>query len=115
MDSESVSDLRARLREAAETLRSAPKLDDASRSAVAELLAELGDALQSTALPAGEVAHLTETTTHLADSLRQGRDDGILTGARDRFEKAFEGVESRAPIAVGIARQFIEILASLGI
>jgi hypothetical protein len=115
MDQESVSDLRARLREAAETLRSAPKLDDASRGAVAELLAELGDALQSTSLPAGEVAHLSECTTHLAESLRHGRDRGILAGARDRFAKAFESVESRAPVAVGIARQFVDILANLGI
>jgi hypothetical protein len=115
MDPESLSDLRARLREAAETLRSAPKLDDESRGAVAELLAELGEALQTTTLPAGDVVHLSECTTHLAESLRHGRDRGILQGARDRFEKAFESVESRVPVAVGIARQFVEILANLGI
>ncbi|HEX3315048.1 MAG TPA: DUF4404 family protein [Gemmataceae bacterium] len=115
MDPESLSELRARLRDAAKTLRSAPKLDDESRGAVAELLAELGDALQTSTLPAGEVAHLSECTTHLAESLRNDRDRGILQGARDRFEKAFETVESRAPVAVGIARQFVEILANLGI
>src|SRR5690349_10744354 len=72
MNPESVSELRARLREAAESLRSAGSLDDDSRDAVAQLLAELGDALQSTPLPEADVAHLSECTTHLAESLRHG-------------------------------------------
>jgi hypothetical protein len=109
------ADLLARLEDVAAQLRGAQALDDESRHAVAELLTEMTKALQTSPPPSTEVTHLAECTTHLAESLRQQRDRGMLGKARDRLEKAIENAESQAPVTVGLARQFVDILAGLGI
>ena len=111
----SVPEVRARLNEVAKMLREAQTLDPQVQRSLAELLDELSTALEAPNTPPAEVARLAETTTHLAASLHQPHDRGLLERARDRFEGAMIEAEVHAPIAVGLARSLLDALANIGI
>jgi hypothetical protein len=110
----SVSEIRTRLRAVAGMLRESRTIDPESQRILAELVDELSAALQSSSVPPGEVAHIAESTAHLADSLHQQHDQGVLASARDRLEEAVLNAESRSTI-VGLARRLLDALANIGI
>jgi hypothetical protein len=112
---QSVSDVRTRLHDAATMLRESASLDAEARRTLAELLDELGRALESTAAPPSEMTRLAEGAAHLAESLHQGHDEGLLQKTRDRLEGLMLQAEARAPTAVGLTRRLIDALANLGI
>jgi hypothetical protein len=109
------SEIQTRLHDLAIRLREAEHLDPDSQRALAELVDELTRALGSTNLPPAEVVHLAESTAHLADALRSGKNRGILAKARDRLNLAVSNAETHAPTAVGVARRLLDTLANLGI
>jgi hypothetical protein len=109
-----VSEIQARLRAVAGMLRESPTIDPASQRILAELVDELSAALQTASVPVGEVANIAESTAHLADSLHQQHDQGVLVNARDRLETALLNAESRSTI-VGLARRLLDALANIGI
>jgi hypothetical protein len=109
------SDVRARLQNISERLRKANHLDPEAQQELAGLVEELGKAIDFAPVPSGELAHLTDSATHLLQALEQRRDKGVLTAARDRLEQAIVSAESRAPFVAGIAQRLLATLASLGI
>jgi len=57
------------------------------RVTLAQLVDELTTALAAANLPSADVAHLAESTAHLAESLHDQQDMGLLT-LPNRFEQA---------------------------
>jgi hypothetical protein len=108
-------DLRARLQAVARLLRQSDSLDAESQQSLAELIEELGKALHAEIVPPSEVAHLAESTAHLAEALHHRQDRGLLGAARDRLERAAVNAEANAPFVVGLARRVLDLLAGIGI
>ena len=104
----------ARLHEVAGKLRQSGPLDQESQRALAALIDELGNALQSGRVPVVEVTRLVQGTAHLVESLHE-KDHGLLTKARDRLERALSDAEAHAPVAVGLARNLLDVLSNMGI
>jgi hypothetical protein len=111
----SLADVQARLHDVARELRDSPVVDPESQRTLAELVDELTTLLASANVPLAEVARLAEGTAHLAESLHQRRNPGLLGNARGRLEQAIVDAETHAPLAAGLARQFLDALANLGI
>lgn len=111
----SVQEVQARLHEVAGLLRSSRSLDPEAQRVLAQLVEELSTHLATGNVPPNEVARLAESTLHLAESLQQPQPQGLLSSARERFEEAVLGAESRAPVAVELARRFLDALANIGI
>jgi hypothetical protein len=111
----SLPDLQARLHGVAQLLREPRPLDADSRQALAELVDELGKALQSGQVPSAEVAVLAETTAHLAEALHQQPPAPHVAGLRERFEDALIAAETRAPFVAGLARRLLDTLSNIGI
>ena len=111
----SVPEVRARLQDAARMLRESAALCPDVQGALAELLDELGRALEAPDAPPAEVARLAEGTAHLAEALHRGHDRGLLERARDRLEGLVLQAEARAPTTVGLAERVIDALANIGI
>lgn len=101
------------LTELTQLLREVGPLSDESRAQLADLVDELAEVLHSDASPE-HAAHLAATAADLVRAL-QGRADGRLRPARDRFEDAVARAEVEAPVATGVARQIVDLLAELGI
>jgi hypothetical protein len=110
-----VAEVRTRLHDTAGLVRDSANLDPEVRTALSELLDELGRALESPEAPPAEVARLAQDAAHLADALHHGHDSGLLESARQRLEGLMLQAESRAPNAVGVTRRLIDALANLGI
>jgi hypothetical protein len=113
--SPAVPEVRARLAEATRALRESESLDPEARDALAGLLDELGRVLESPAAPPAEVARVADGAAHLAEALHRSQDRGILEAARDRLERLAVQAQTRAPVAVGVARRLIDALAEWGI
>jgi hypothetical protein len=96
-------------------LRDSAALDLEVRCAIADVLDEMGRALEAPAAPPAEVARLAEGAAHLAEALQQRHERHLLERARDRLEGMILQAEARAPAAVGLARRLIDALANLGI
>jgi hypothetical protein len=110
----SVSEIQSRLHAVAAMLRESRTIDAESQRLLAELVDELSSALHSARVPTTEVAHIAESTAHLADSLHQQHDQGVLASARERLETALLDAESRSNI-VALARRLLDALANIGI
>jgi hypothetical protein len=111
----SVEEIRAQLHQVAKMVRESRTIAPESQRVLAELVDELGTALQGTDVPPAEVARLAESTAHVADALHQQHDEGVLVRARDRLEEALLRAEASSPVAVGLARRLLDMLASIGI
>jgi hypothetical protein len=111
----SVPELKARLHAIAQRLRQPGPVDPEAQRALAELVDELSASLGSADVPPAEVAHLAESTAHLAESLHHRHNPGLVGNARDRLEQAALNAEARAPLAVGLARRLLDALANIGI
>jgi hypothetical protein len=103
-----------RLHELARLLRGARHLRPEDQQSLADLLDELAGELRTTA-PSPQADHLAESAAHLAMELNEHRDLGLLGSATERLKDAAARAETKAPVATGVARQLIDILADLGI
>ncbi len=111
----SAQEVQARLHEVAKLLRGSRSLDAEAQRTLAELVDELSALLRAGNVPPAEVARLADSTVHLAESLQHPQNKGLLGNARDRLEGAVIDAEAHAPVAVGLARRFLEALANIGI
>jgi hypothetical protein len=112
--------LAGRLRDCAERLRHARHIEVDAQTALADLLADLAEALDpaTAGSDAVAVAHLGESTAHLAEALHHhgpSHEPGVLAAARRRVEEAAAKAEAEAPIATGVVRQFIDVLGGMGV
>ena len=105
----------ASLHAIARLLRESPPLSPEAQQALAALLDELGNALESAPLPPAEVTHLADITAHFVQAVRHRHDPGRLAAARDRLEQAILGAEAQAPLAAGLAQRLLDALANIGI
>lgn len=105
----------AHLHTISQLLREAPAVGPEAQALLADLLDEVGKALQTADVPAEEVARLTECTTHLAEAVHQQREPGILAAAEERLEHAVLAVEDKAPALASLTRRLAEMLSNLGI
>jgi hypothetical protein len=107
--------LEASIHELARVVREGRHLDPDAQQALADLVDELTNTLQNTALPAEETARLAESAAHLAQALHQRHEPTMLQQARDRLQQAVARAEVEAPVATGIARRLLDALANIGI
>ena len=110
------SEIHSRLQDAVWMVRDSRSLEPEVRGALAELLDELGRAVEGASATPAEVAHLAESAAHLTEALHHARHDrGLLERARGRLGEVLVRAESHAPIAVGLARRLIDALAAMGV
>ena len=115
VDPQTNAQMRANLQELARLLRAASHLEPEAQRSLANLLDELGSELDPAALTSTQMAHLAETVGRVARSLHEKHDPGLLVTARERLQEAVSRAETEAPVATGIVRQFIDLLAGMGI
>jgi 2-methylcitrate dehydratase PrpD len=111
----SVQEVQAKLHEVARILQKSTSLDAEAQQILAELVDELGVALQASNTPPAEVARLAASAAHLAEALHHQRDQGFLGKARDRLGAAVLQAEAKAPVPAGLARRLLDVLANIGI
>jgi hypothetical protein len=110
----SKTDVAAQLEELARVLREHPNLGEDARDQLAELAAEMSEALRTAALPEPERARLAGTLAHLLQAVREPH-SGLFGQARDRAERAFAAAEAKAPVLAGLSRRLLDLLSDLGI
>src|SRR6266852_1140726 len=98
----SSSEVQAGLHAVAQLLRQADHLGPEARQALAGLVDELGSTLIAAPVASAELAHLTDSTTHLVQALREPHNPGLLAAARDRLNAAIVRAEVEAPTAAGL-------------
>lgn len=101
------------LAELARLLQSVDHLEPPQREQLAALIEELDQALHA-GTPPEHAAQLAQTAADLVNALRPHHDTPLET-ARERLEEAATRAEIDAPIATGVARRLIDLLAELGI
>ena len=109
------AEVQARLHDVARMLQASTSLDPEARQVLAELVDKLGTTLQASNAPPAEVARLAASAAHLAEALHHQRDQGLLGKARDRLGAAVMQAEAEAPVAAGLARRLLDVLANIGI
>jgi hypothetical protein len=113
-DPAAVPPARDQLLELGRLLRESGHLGPDARRELADLVEELAGTLTPDA-PSAQTTHLAETTAHLVQALHDQHDAGPLALARERLEDAVARVDARAPVATGLARRIVDLLADLGI
>src|SRR4051794_20968196 len=101
---DAAAQIRANLLESARLLREVDHIDPEAQRTLADLVEELGEALDPSATSSDYTAHLAESSTHLVRALHQ-RHAGLIASARARLAAAAARAESDAPVATGIARR----------
>jgi hypothetical protein len=96
-------------------VREAHHLGPEAQEALADLLDELGKALAPAATPTSETTHLANSAAHLAQALHQQHGLPLLSAAKQRLEQAALRAEGTAPMATGVVRRILDVLADLGI
>jgi hypothetical protein len=103
-----------RLQELARLLRGAGHLGPQVQRDLADLLEELAGELESAA-PSPHAEHLAESAAHVAHELHQERGVGRVGAAVQRLKEAAARAEAKAPVATGLARRLVDVLADIGI
>ncbi|MBV8316716.1 MAG: hypothetical protein JOZ53_17400 [Planctomycetaceae bacterium] len=111
---EPVSRALANLREVAPLLREAHHLDPDVRQNLADLVEDLVQVIDPAA-PSLQTAHLAESSAQLVEALHRHHHAGLLASAKQRLEDAAARAATEAPVATGLARRLIDVLAGLGI
>lgn len=111
--SEANPDAKGRLLDLAGLLRGARHLTPETRAALADLLAELAEAL-GPGNSGPQAAHLADTAAQAARALNEPH-HGLLTTARERLEAAAIRAEAKAPVATGVAWRLLDLLSEIGI
>ena len=91
-------------------LRQAAHLSPETRAEVADLLSELAGVVEA-AHPSERVA---ESAAQAAQALHEPQ-HGLFAAARKRLEAVTAAAEVKAPVATGVARRLIDVLAEIGI
>jgi hypothetical protein len=115
MSQPSPSPVPPNLPDLARSLRESPSLTPEAQRALADLVAELGQALEHPELTPGDRAHLLDSVQQVAQALRVPPHHGLLSTARDRLEAAAVRAETTSPLVTGVVRRFLDALANLGI
>lgn len=113
-DPAAVPPARDQLLELGRLLRESGPLGPNARRELADLVEELAGTLDPSH-PSSQATHLAETTAHLVQALHDQSGAGPLAQARERLEAAVAQVDARAPVATGLARRIVDLLADLGI
>src|SRR5262245_61138531 len=93
----STTQMRKHLHAISQLLRHVHHLGPEAQSLLADLVEELGQSLEPSAVPSAEVARLTECTAHLMHAIQQGEEPGVLEAARNRLDRAVIAAETEAP------------------
>lgn len=111
----SAAQFRTHLHTIARLLREVPHLDPDAQRLLAELVAELSEAMDAETVPAADLAHLADTAAQLVQAAHRGEEPGLLGKAQEKLEGAAAAVEADAPMIAGLTRRLIEALSNLGI
>jgi Domain of unknown function (DUF4404) len=114
-DAPSLAEVRTFLHTIAALLRHTRHLGPEAQALLAELIDELGVALEAPEVPNAEIARLTESASHLVQAVAEKHNAGMLEAAHDRLEGAVVAVETRAPHLADLTRRLAEMLSDLGI
>jgi hypothetical protein len=106
--------LRSRLQELGRLLRHADHLEPEAQQQLADLVGELGEALQAGELEPATTAHLADSAGQMVVALRR-QHKGLLAKARDSLGRVVVQAEGQAPVATGFAERLIDALSNLGI
>ena len=99
----------------ARLLRDARHLSPEAQDLLAELVDELGRALEANTVPPAELGRLTDQVAALLRAAKPGAEEGLMGQIQDRVDQAATSLESRAPMLTGLTRRLIETLTELGI
>jgi hypothetical protein len=102
------------LHELAQALRSGNQLTPEGQTVLADLVDELGQAMQP-GPPSEATIHLAQSAAGLAHALQTQQSPGVIAAARDRLAAAAYRVEAEAPVATGFAQRILDVLANWGI
>jgi len=111
----SSQEVHAHLQAIAELLRQPHRLEAAAQVALADLVDELDNALKLGNIPNDEAVRLAATASLFAEAVHRKEEPGVLKAARDRLDQAAIAVESKAPLAAGLARRVMDALSNVGI
>jgi hypothetical protein len=106
--------LREHLHTIARLLREVPHLGPEAQGLLAELVAELSDAMEAETVPATDLAHLADTASQLVQAAHR-EDPGFLGKAQEKLEGAAAALEADSPMLAGLTRRLVEALSNLGI
>jgi hypothetical protein len=109
------AEVQAHLHELAQVLREAHHLEPEAQEALADLVDQLSEALTPAAIAGSETTHLANSAASLARALHQEPNPTLLSAAKKRLERAALRAEAQAPVATGVARRLLDVLADLGI
>jgi hypothetical protein len=104
----------ASLGELARLLREVDHLEPDVRRKLADLVDEL-EATVHGELDAERAGHVRESVRHLVHAIRAQREEDPVGQAREQLEATVARTAAEAPVATGVARRLIEMLADLGI
>ncbi|GIW86430.1 MAG: hypothetical protein KatS3mg108_0754 [Isosphaeraceae bacterium] len=102
------------LSELARLLRDVDHLEPQVRRELADVVEELDSAVRGELNP-DQAAHLRQSVAHLVETIRSQRETGLVANARQQLEATLVRTETEAPVASGVARRLIEMIADLGI
>jgi len=106
----------AKLLDTTQALRASKQLTPTAQKALADLVGELGKALASGKASNQEVARLAESVALLNQSVAdQENREHSKRAARERLQESIYRAEVKHPFLAGLAQQFLNILAELGI
>jgi proline dehydrogenase len=111
----SPADVRKLLSTIAELLRHAHHLSPEAQFLLADLIDELGQSFDRDEVTSAEIAHLTESASHLVQAVREDSEPGVLEGALERLRNAAVAVETESPTLAGLTRRFADLLSNIGI
>jgi phage host-nuclease inhibitor protein Gam len=115
IDSAARTEVQAHLHAIARLLREVHRLESEAQALLADLMDELANALESTAVPSAHVATLTASTSDLVQAVHEKHEPGMLVAAEERLENAVVAVEAKAPALASLTRRLAEMLSDLGI
>ena len=114
-DLATLAEVRKLLHTLADLLRHARSLGPEGHALLADLIDELGVALESPEVANAEIAWLTECTSQLILAVKQKEQPGVLQAAEQRLESAAVAVETGAPGLANLTRRLAEMLSNVGI
>ncbi len=107
--------VQAHLHAISQLLRQSHRLDPETQVLLANLMDELGNALDSTEVPSDDVADLTEGAAQLVQAVHEEHEPGLLEAAEERLERAVAAIEFEAPALAALTRRLADMLSNLGI
>ncbi len=105
---------RASLSELARLLRDVDHLEPDVRRELADVVDELEAAVRGE-LTAEQAEHVRASVRDVIEAIRAQREENPVAQAREQLESTVARTAAEAPVASGVARRFIEMLANLGI